>query len=274
MPFLNGTTIELVSPPARRQPPRVALFDFDGTVSLVRAGWQELMVPMMVRLLRQAPRAESEAELTVLVNEFVRATTGQQTILQYNLLAEEAAKRGGSLDPVAAKADYVTELAKEVDRRRASLEAGRVTAADLMVPGAREFIETLLARGVVCYLASGTDEPFVKAEAAMLGVAGFFANIWGARPDEPRPIKQVAVEHIVAAHQLQPGEWISSGDGPSEIEYAHAAGGLAIGVASDEVVRGPVNPVKRDSLIAAGAHLIVPDFSPYAALTAYLFAED
>jgi phosphoglycolate phosphatase-like HAD superfamily hydrolase len=274
MSFLNGSSIELIHPPAARIPPRAALFDFDGTVSLVRAGWQELMIPMMVRLLQQAPRAESAMELTQVVTEFVRATTGQQTIRQYTLLAQEAARRGGAIDPEGAKAEYVAELGKEVNRRRAALEAGAVTTTDLMVPGAREFIESLRARGVVCYLASGTDEPFVKAEAEMLGLTGYFAGISGARPDQPRPIKQMAVEQIVAAHQLAQGEWISCGDGPSEIEFAYAAGGLAIGVATDEAARGRLSLVKREALIGAGAHLIVPDFGAHAALTAYLFAED
>src|SRR5262249_40499166 len=147
MPFWNGTNIELVASPARRTPPRVALFDFDGTVSLVRAGWQELMIPMMVALLRQAPQAEGEAELTKVVTNFVRATTGQQTIRQYVLRAGEMAKRGGHLDPNSAKADFVAALLKQVDERRAALAAGNITASDLMVPGAREFIEALRARG-------------------------------------------------------------------------------------------------------------------------------
>jgi phosphoglycolate phosphatase-like HAD superfamily hydrolase len=273
MPHLNGSTIELIRTPAPRRPPRVALFDFDGTVSLVRAGWQAVMIPMMVALLREAPRAESDLELTALVTDLVRATAGQQTILQYRQLAREAERRGGALDPEAAKADYVAALARQVLRRRAALAGGRLSTGDLMVLGVVEFIDALRARGVICYLASGTDEPFVKAEAALLGVADRFAGLSGARPEEARPIKQLAVEHVVAEHRLAPGEWISCGDGPSEIEYARAAGGLAVGVASDETARGRLDAAKREALIAAGAHLIVPDFSAHASLIAYLFPE-
>ena len=43
---------------------RHALFDFDGTLSLIRAGWQEVMVPQMVGWLHgDTPAHESEAEL-------------------------------------------------------------------------------------------------------------------------------------------------------------------------------------------------------------------
>ncbi|MCX6064519.1 MAG: hypothetical protein NT121_02015 [Chloroflexi bacterium] len=30
---------------------KFALFDFDGTISLIREGWQKIMIPMMVELL-------------------------------------------------------------------------------------------------------------------------------------------------------------------------------------------------------------------------------
>ena len=49
--FLQGTNIEIVRPLARRDPPRHVLFDFDGTLSLIREGWPEVMVPMMVEVL-------------------------------------------------------------------------------------------------------------------------------------------------------------------------------------------------------------------------------
>ncbi|HEY4579964.1 MAG TPA: haloacid dehalogenase-like hydrolase [Candidatus Acidoferrales bacterium] len=274
MPPLNGFNIELIMPPGPRRPPRVALFDFDGTLSLVRAGWEDVMIPMMVSALRQAPQAEGDDALTALVTEFVRALTGQQTIVQFNRLAQEFARRGGSLDPEAFKAEYVARLAVQVDGRRAALAAGTLTTAQLRVPGALEFVEALRARGVICYLASGTDEPFVKAEAALLEFDPHMTRIWGALPGQGQPIKLAAVVHIVREHSLAPGEWISCGDGPAEIEYARSAGGVAVGVATDEAARGPVNAWKRDRLIAAGAQLIVPDFSAHAALARYLFAED
>jgi hypothetical protein len=50
--LLADTQIELVRPLPRRRPPRHVLFDFDGTLSLVREGWPEVMVPMMVEVLQ------------------------------------------------------------------------------------------------------------------------------------------------------------------------------------------------------------------------------
>ena len=44
-------SIEVIRPGATAAHARVALFDFDGTLSLVRSGWMDVMVPMMVEIL-------------------------------------------------------------------------------------------------------------------------------------------------------------------------------------------------------------------------------
>ena len=44
-------SLECVCPGANASRARVALFDFDGTISLIRAGWVGVMVPMMVEIL-------------------------------------------------------------------------------------------------------------------------------------------------------------------------------------------------------------------------------
>ena len=46
-----------------KTPPRHVLFDFDGTLSLIREGWPEVMVPMMVEVL-QATGTERDARGT------------------------------------------------------------------------------------------------------------------------------------------------------------------------------------------------------------------
>ena len=57
------------------------------------------------------------------------------------------------------------------------------------------------------------------------------------------------------------GVFVTFGDGPVEIQETRKAGGIAVGVASDELRRFGLNPAKRSRLIQAGADLIVPDFS-------------
>ena len=137
---------------------RHALFDFDGTLSLIREGWQGVMIPLMVELLLATPDHESEAELHAVVTEFVTRLTGKQTIYQMIQLADEIARSGGQpADPLVYKRIYLDRLWERIRDRVAGLKAGRIAADDLMVPGGRAMLEALQARGVRCYLASGTD---------------------------------------------------------------------------------------------------------------------
>ena len=39
------------------------LFDFDGTLSLIREGWPQVMIPMMVEVLRDTGTDETESQL-------------------------------------------------------------------------------------------------------------------------------------------------------------------------------------------------------------------
>ena len=106
--FLPGTKIELV-----RQrdflPPEHAVFDFDGTLSLIREGWPEVMVPMMVEFLQETGTDETVDDLRTLAHGFVMELNGKQTIYQMIRLAEEIKERGGHpLEPVEYKNLYHT----------------------------------------------------------------------------------------------------------------------------------------------------------------------
>ena len=72
--------IEIVNPNLPRGGFRSALFDFDGTLSLIREGWPQVMIPMMVRELQKTSTPESEEELKQAVETFVMRLTGRQTI--------------------------------------------------------------------------------------------------------------------------------------------------------------------------------------------------
>ena len=54
-----------------------AVFDFDGTLSKLRAGWETVMQPMMCELI-----PGDAIEVKSLVDEYIDNSTGIQTILQ------------------------------------------------------------------------------------------------------------------------------------------------------------------------------------------------
>lgn len=61
--FLPGTKIEIIREVDLQEKPKYAVFDFDGTVSLVREGWPDVMVPQFVAALKTTGTDESEEEL-------------------------------------------------------------------------------------------------------------------------------------------------------------------------------------------------------------------
>src|SRR5881275_3110221 len=123
--------IEILNPDLPRGRFRSALFDFDGTLSLIREGWPQVMIPMMVAALQETGTPETAAELTAAVEEFVMRLNGRQTIYQMIQLAEEVRHRGGRpLDPLAYKHRYHDLLMERIQGRLAALGSGDAAAEE------------------------------------------------------------------------------------------------------------------------------------------------
>jgi phosphoglycolate phosphatase-like HAD superfamily hydrolase len=273
MPFLDGTQIEILRPGATAARARFALFDFDGTVSLIRSGWEQVMVPMFVEILAELKTGESEAELHDAVREWVYQLTGKQTIYQMIELAEQVERRGGRpLEPLEYKRLYHDRLWRHIRGRVEGLRGGAIAPERLTVPGARAMLEALRARGLRLYLASGTDEIYTVDEARLLGVAEFFdGGIRGAIDDYKCFSKRILIQRLIAEQSMKPGELLAFGDGYVEIENAREAGGVAVGVATDEPDCRSVNQWKRNRLVNGGADVIIPNFLEASRLLEWLF---
>jgi phosphoglycolate phosphatase len=271
--FLDAD-IEVLSADLPRGRFRSVLFDFDGTLSLIREGWPQVMVPMMVDVLRQTGTRETDQELTATVEDFVMRLNGRQTIYQMIHLAEEVARRGGQpLDPLEYKHRYHGLLMERIHGRLEALASGAATFEQWTVPGSHALLEDLCRRGLTLYLASGTDLNFVQKEAELLGLAPYFdKRIYGALDDYKNFSKQMVIERILRDHGLHGEELLAFGDGFVEIEEVKRAGGVAVAVASDEVNRRGINEWKRKRLIEAGADVIIPEYRCRDRLLQYLFA--
>src|SRR5882672_7072961 len=139
--------LEPIRPDASAASARVALFDFDGTISLVRSGWIDVMVPMMVKILADLKTGEPETQLREIVHEFVWRLTGKETIYQMMEFADHVRTRGGNaLEPLAYKKMYLDRLWIKIRGRIEDLRAGRATPEQYLVPGARALLEHLKDR--------------------------------------------------------------------------------------------------------------------------------
>ena len=258
------------------EPPRTsirhALFDLDGTLSLLRDGWQDQMVPLMVELLENYRQDEPPGRLEKLVTGFVDQLTGKQTIYQMIRLCEEIEKRGGSpLEPLEYKEIYNSRLDAALSDRLEAVETGLLPRETILVPGSLAFLDDLAGRGVRCYLASGTDEDLVRRDTALLGFEHFFKDrIYGALRQYENFSKRMVIERIISEHQLSGPELIVIGDGFVEIRNGRAAGAITFGVHSRENNRYHMNSGKRKRLLEAGAHFLAPGLEDGAALLEYL----
>lgn len=258
----NPAMIETLRPGASASQARVALFDFDGTVSLIRSGWVEVMVPMMVEILAELNTGESDETLRTLVEEFVSRLTGEQTIYQMIELARQVEQRGGRpRPPLEYKRLYHDRLMGKIHHRREDLLQGKVSPERYLVPGVSTFLAALTDRGLKLYCASGTDLAYTIEEAGLLGVERYFdGRIYGALDDYKSFSKEILIRKIVSDLECRGDELIGFGDGYVEIKNVKDAGGFAVGVATDEPECQVVDPWKRERLVNVGADLIIPNF--------------
>src|SRR5260221_2451974 len=266
-PFLG--LVELGPGFAPRPKVSHVLFDFDGTLSLIREGCPEVMLPMFVEMLPSRGGETEAARRRLLLDDIMRLN-GKQTIYQMIQLAERIRERGGQpKEPLWYKAEYLRRLNERIGSRIAGIRQGKLRRDDFLVWAARPLLESLQRRGLRLYLASGTDEVFVKQEAELLDLTRYFGvHIYGAQDNYKTFSKKMVIERILRENQISGEQLLAFGDGYVEIQNTKDVGGLAVAVASDEAHNGSgrMDGWKRQRLLGVGADAVIPDFRDAEAL--------
>jgi len=281
--YQQGTEIEIINPDIHGDVVRHIIFDHDGTVSTMREGWERIMAPVMVRAIlgRHYDDAPEELYRRVVnrVAGYIDQSTGIETIVQMESLVRMVRQFGiidksEILDAVGYKRIYNQALMDMVNNRLEKLVRGELTIADFTISGAPRFVKMLHNRGIKLYLASGTDHADLVHEAQILGYAEYFdGGIYGWAGEGTGSAKKRVIEGILCEHDLSGHAVACIGDGPVELRICKKAGGLAVGVASDEVRRYGLNLTKRTRLIKAGADVVIPDYSQQDVLLRLLFGK-
>lgn len=239
------------------------LFDFDGTLSLLREGWPEVMVPMFAEMLPPLANENERARRQMALDDIMRLN-GKQTIYQMIQLCVRIKERGGQpREPLWYKREYLRRLDARIRGRIEGVRKGKLQREEFLVFGARQILDELRRRGLELYLASGTDEPFVKEEAELLEINRYFGeHIYGAIDDYKAFSKKMVIERILEENHVSGSELLTFGDGYVEIENTREIGGLAVAVASDEAHNGSgrIDEWKRQRLVGVGAQVVIPDF--------------
>jgi len=240
---------------------KVAMIDFDGTLSLLREGWDQVMIPMMVEeLLPLQGTSETLNDLNAKVTEWVFKLNGQPTIMQMQALVDEVALRQGT--PATAsqyKQRYLKRLLATVNQRKQQIQATQ-QADTWMVPGSRELLNQLKLRQIPMLLASGTDLRDLHSESELLGLVEYFTEgIAGPESDASSFSKAKACDEMLTRQQAPGSSLLNIGDGYVETRLSKERGGLAIGIAYDHDKPGLYNPWRKEQLLRAGVDILVPD---------------
>ena len=122
------------------------------------------------------------------------------------------------------------------------------------------------------YLASGTDQPYMREEARLLQVDAYFdGRVYGALDDYQSFSKKILIDRLISGSGFRGDQFLGFGDGYVEIQNVKEVGGVAVGVATDEPLCVEVDQTKRRRLAGVGADWIVPNFNCYDELMSALF---
>lgn len=235
------------------------VFDFDGTISTLRHGWEGIMQPLMLEMI--CPEGNYSDALVKKVADYIDASTGIQTAYQMQWLAEEVQKATGKAEDVWYYKDcYNRKILNMVAEKKQKVLDGTAQRSDFLIEGSVEFLRALKDLGCRMFLASGTDDADVKAEAAFLGVDGYFEDIKGAPTGTFGCSKELVMRQLME-QAGDSADMVVVGDGKVEIQLGNGFGALTVGIASDEDARHGIDAHKKARLEKAGADIIRGDFT-------------
>lgn len=169
----------------------------------------------------------------------------------------------GMTDPDVGRLTFARVIGREPTNR----ELARVLGAYLdrltveveqspdyrVMPGVQVLLPRLVDAGVLLGLVSGALEAGAHIKLARGGLNRFFSfGGYGSDSRDRGELTRVAIARAgrVCGHALDPAEVLVVGDTPRDVEAAHAAGAVAVGVATGKYT--------VDELRAAGADHVLP----------------
>ena len=245
----------------RRSDIKVVILDFDGTISTLRQGWEEIMEPFMLEMI--SGQIQVTTELINEVRNYITESTGIQTVFQMEWLAKKVKEYDLNLEVLdrwGYKAEYNRRLLAMVNQRLKSLETGERDPRDFLIKGSHKFLKELKSKGFELIVASGTDHPDLLHEAEVLGVKKYFNMIMGAPVDRADDSKEAVIRSLLEDRQLNASQILIIGDGKVEISLGKEKGAITLGMATNETKREGIDSCKRKRLLKAGADAITGDF--------------
>ena len=235
------------------------VFDFDGTVAWLKHGWPDIMASLLLPFFPNGTN-----EVLIRLRAEILALNGKPPIFQIRRCLELAGSSAKNLpEPEQLLKEYASKLGNAVAGRLSKIQRGDVSPESYLVHGTMTLLKQLSRRELTLIILSGTEQEFVEKEAQLLGLTRFFGlHIYGSTSDLVASSKKAVINRLLAEEKITGEHLLAFGDGPVEIEVTKQAGGLAVGVASDEHVNGSgkLDLQKQHLLKSAGADVLIADY--------------
>jgi len=254
------------------KPVEAIVFDFDGTISTLRSGWEEVMKNFMLEMMSEVNICNALLEKEII--DYINDSTGIHTIHQMKWLLEKIKDSDKHHlmpeDPWWYKAEYNKRIKNKIKHRIEDLHSKRVSRDHYMINGCEELLTTLSHYGIKLYVASGTDHSEVLNDIAALNISHFFTKVAGSPEKSENCSKEQIINDLIINEGVDCSNLAVIGDGKVEISLGKKVGARTIGIASNEDKSGGVNHMKLNRLINAGADIIMPDYTDISTVIDFL----
>ncbi|EDM29023.1 hypothetical protein LNTAR_14442 [Lentisphaera araneosa HTCC2155] len=241
---------------------KAAIIDFDGTLTRVRCGWEDKMREFFHQKLFAETANLSETtkeEALSQTEEWISHAPGTTIAQQMGALSEIL-----NFCSIEHSLDQIIE---EFDTYSSDWEYARVTELkdkgqldQLMLCGARKFLENLIELGYELHLLSGTSHEKLLFECETLELSQYFVHIQGYEKHLELPYKRESIRKTIKDYAYNNENTLIIGDGLTELEAGRELACPCIGVAISEEDGKGCDQEKLSKLKTKGFEEVITDF--------------
>ncbi|MDD7986930.1 HAD hydrolase-like protein [Lentisphaera marina] len=247
---------------------KTAIIDFDGTLTRVRCGWDKKMKEFFLDKIFAEPANFNETQKQEALRQtdaWIERAPGTTIFQQMSALSEIL-----STHQIAHQLD---ELIEEFDTFSSDWEYARVKELEskgeleqLMLCGARKFLDDLSDLGYELHLLSGTSHDKLIFECDTLGISRYFTHIQGYQSHLASPYKLESMRKTILDYEYKASHTLIIGDGLTELEAGRELNCPCLGVAICEEDGKSCDHEKLGKLQERGFEQVITNFDKAIAL--------
>jgi len=228
----------------------VAVIDWDGTISLLREGWQKVMQEFIANYISSGSPQKKDFDWA---KNFIIKTLGENTIDQMLGIIEKSVKNKRKILAEKLRREYRDILEEKIRAKR--IKQAKNNPDKFIVRGIAQFLEALKKRDIKILVFSGSEQNGkngIGQEARILRLEHYFDGVFGYNGPVRPYNKDNVLKWVIKKYRIKdPSQILVVGDGPKEIKVGKKFGAITIGLMSKNIT--------KEILIKSGADFVVYD---------------